>query len=377
MGEFTETYRLSNKTISLNRLAGVPKPGPLNQVMIAATRHVKEDEVFVAGSGLIISALWSIQAGGRITVWTENFAEAMSLRVTCEANGIPVPEIVLDAGFVQLSERAFDQVMIHVPRGREYQQELLDLTLALLREDGRLIFAGAKNEGIRSVLGDVRARFGRAGIVSRKGGCQAGLARRPEGHFEIPTLTFEHHTLEVDGICIELCACTGVFAHDRLDQGTHNLIAGMKVAPEMRVLDLGCGTGLAGLAAAQRGSSVIWTDVSARAVESARKTLQANGVSDPEIHLCHGARAIEDQTIDAVITNPPFHQGHDINFEVSRLFVSESYRVLKPGGRIYLVANNFLPYPKWLQEHFIGVTVVQEDARFKVYRAQKPSAAYP
>jgi 16S rRNA (guanine1207-N2)-methyltransferase len=369
-----QTYRLANRTIRLKRLEGVPPPGPINHTLISAARRVEGDEVFVTGPGLTMTVLWAAEAGARVTTWAENYAEAQSLRMTCQANRIPLPKIILDADFTQLPIDAFDQAMLHFPRGRDRQRELLDLALALLRQDGRLVFAGAKNEGIRSALGEARERFGQAGIVVRKGGVHAGLARRPPGQFKRPRLAFEHNTIVVDDIPTDLVTCTGVFAPGRLDQGTANLIEGMRIRPETKVLDLGCGTGLAGLAAARRGGNVMWADVSARAIESTRRTLIANTVAKPKLYLCHGARAIEDHTVDVVITNPPFHRGHDVNYEVSQLFVREADRVLGPGGEIYLVANNFLPYPQWLREHFIDVKIVREDAQFRVYHGRKSSA---
>jgi 16S rRNA G1207 methylase RsmC len=370
----TNSYRLSDRNIILKRLDGVPKPGPTNQTLISAARRVEGEEVFITGPGLTMTAVWAIEAGARVTIWTENYAEAQSLRRTCQANEIAIPEIILDAGFSQLSCGTFDQALFHFPRGRRRQIELLDLGLALLREDGRLVFAGAKNEGVKSALGETRKRFGQAGIVARKSGVHAGLARRPPGQFKRPTLAFEHKSIIVDDTPTELVTGTGVFAPGRLDQGTANLIKGMNIQSGTKVLDLGCGTGLAGLTAARQEADVVWVDVSARAIESTRRTLEANAITDPELHLCHGASAIPDHTIDAVITNPPFHQGHDVSYEVSRLFIRESDRVLKPGGDIFLVANNFLPYSQWLRERFIKLRTVQEDTKFRVYWAQKPSA---
>lgn len=370
----TRSYRLANRNVVLKRLEGVPEPGPADQTLLSAARQVVDDELLIAGSGLTLTVLWAIQDGAHVAVWTDNYAEAESVRATCKVNDVPLPDIVLDADFAQLTRSSFDQVMVRFPRIRDHQRELLDLALALLHENGRLIFTGAKNEGVKPALDDTRERFGRAGIVVRKGGYHAGLARRPPGDFKLPDLTFNRDTVIVDDAATELITCTGIFAAGRLDQGTANLIAGMKIPPQARVLDLGCGPGLAGLAAARRGADVVWTDVSARAIESAQRTLLNNDISHPQLYLCHGASAIDDRTIDTVITNPPFHQGHDVNFEVSRFFVKEAARVLRPGGEIYLVANRFLPYPQWLHERFIDVTIVRENAQFTVYQGQKSSA---
>lgn len=51
------------------------------------------------------------------------------------------------------------------------------------------------------------------------------------------------------------------------------------VGPEVRVLEIGCGTGLAGIVAAKRGAAVILTDASDDAVECAARNAALNGVA--------------------------------------------------------------------------------------------------
>jgi 16S rRNA (guanine1207-N2)-methyltransferase len=241
----------------------------------------------------------------------------------------------------------------------------------MLREGGRLVFVGATNEGIKGAVKQAKAIFGQAGIVARKGGYHAGLAQRPRGAFPLPAVNYAGYDIIVDGHPTRLVSCAGAFARDRLDAGAAALVAGMQVTAGRRVLDLGCGTGLAGLAALRRGAEVTLVDVSARAAASTQRTLAANGYPDAAVHLACGAAPIAPATMDSVVTNPPFHRGHGVDFEVAQLFVRESARVLKAGGKVYLVANAFLQYDPWLKASFSRVDIAWEDRQFRVWEGVK------
>ncbi|MCB9777418.1 MAG: methyltransferase [Alphaproteobacteria bacterium] len=71
----------------------------------------------------------------------------------------------------------------------------------------------------------------------------------------------------------------------------------------MRVLDLGCGTGVVGLACQRAGARVVAVDVEPAAVAAARE----NGLDD----VCQGDLfgPIADQRFDLVAFNPPYLAG--------------------------------------------------------------------
>lgn len=349
-------------------LPGVPAPGEAHTALFTAARRVEAERVFVSGPGSAATALWAARGGADVVVWTEHAAEAAALQATCDRATVAARlHLHLQADFAGLSPASCDLALLHLPRGAALQAEALDLAAALLRPGGRLAFVGARQEGVKSALKLAQARFGHAGIVARKGGFHAGLAQRPVGEFALPELAFETTPVTVDAAPTSLVSCAGAFAAGRLDVGAAALIAGMAVEPGVRVLDLGCGTGLVGLAALRRGAEVLFSDVSARAVASTRRTLAANGYPHAEVHLACGAAACPAGAFDVVLANPPFHQGHGIDFEVAQRFVAESARALRGGGRLYLVANAFLPYAPWMEAHFFRVTTAWEDGRFRVW----------
>jgi 16S rRNA (guanine1207-N2)-methyltransferase len=149
------------------------------------------------------------------------------------------------------------------------------------------------------------------------------------------------------------------------------LIGAMEICAGDRVLDLGCGTGLAGLAAARRAPDglVVLTDADTRAAESARRTLAANQVVGGEVLLSDSASAVLDREFDVVVTNPPFHQGVGVDYEVACQFVRDAAQVLRPGGRLFLVANRFLRYNDLIEEVFGNVEMAYDDNRYHVLTA--------
>lgn len=348
---------------------GVPEASAATAALLKAVRRVTAERVFVMGPGATATALWAARTGAEVVTWTENLAEARTLAATFSENGVPSPRSFLQADFAGLEPESCDLALIHLPRGRALQAEALRLGAALLRPGGRLYFVGATKEGVRSALAQARALLGQANILVRKGGYHAGVAPRPAGDFPLPEVLYEEHTVTVDDLPTHISSPAGVFAGKRLDEGAASLITGMQIAPGARVLDLGCGTGLVALVALRRGAQVTAVDVSARAVAATRRTLVANGYPETVTHLSIGVSAVAEERFDVVVTNPPFHQGHGVDFEVAQLFIADAARVLRPGGNLYLVANAFLRYEPWLKERFPRVEIAWESRRFKVWEA--------
>ncbi len=366
-----EVCALPDGPARLAYLPGAVTVGVAQAALFGAIRQIQETSVFVAGPGATAAAIWAARSGATLTTWNDSIVERLSLTSSFVANGLPMPQTSTAWDFAGLPAHRCELALLHLPRGKELQAQLIRLSASMLRPGGKLVVVGAVQEGVKGALDETRRVCGRAGVVSRKGGYHAVLAYAPEPGISPPLVSFDARRIQVDGQSTELFSCVGVFANDRLDGGAAALINAMVVTPGTKVLDLGCGTGLVGLAAARRGARLVATDVSARAVAGTRRTLAANGYPNVLAHLCPGAAAVPDGSVDTVVTNPPFHRGHDTSFEVSQLFVRESARVLRPGGQAYLVANTFLDYRPWLEQHFASVAVAAEDLRFRVWSARR------
>jgi 16S rRNA (guanine1207-N2)-methyltransferase len=324
------------------------------------------------GTGVVGAVAGRLAPRGRVTLVDCNVAAAACAERTLAANSVANAQVRLADGVEGLSPASFDLVLSHLPRGRAVQEELLRGAAWVLRPGGRFYFVAHKRAGIKGAIAYARELFGRCGVVRQKKGYHVAMAVRPADLEPTPPADgYVTRTITLDGVETVLVSKPGVFAWDRLDDGTAALVGAMEVGDGEQVLDLGCGTGLAGLAAARRAGrdGVVLVDADARAVESARRTLSASGGVDGQVLLSDCGSAVLERCFDVVITNPPFHQGVGVDYEVACQFVRDAARVLCRDGRLFLVANRFLRYGDLIRETFGNVATAYADSRYHVLTA--------
>lgn len=152
---------------------------------------------------------------------------------------------------------------------------------------------------------------------------------------------------------------SGIFSAHGLDPGTALLIENLSVRPKDRVLDLGCGWGPVGVAAAKTAveGHVVMTDVNRRAARLARGNLERNRVRNAEVRVGSLYAPVPGERFDVIATNPPFHAGRELVLRI----LSEAPEHLRPGGRMLLVgkgSQGIRFYQEWLESHWSGVVSV-------------------
>lgn len=128
----------------------------------------------------------------------------------------------------------------------------------------------------------------------------------------------------------------GVFSKSEIDRGTQLLIDNLDLTPGQTVLDLGCGYGPVGIAAAHlvgNQGRVYLVDVNERAVELARINIEANGVLNAEALVSDGLQALPKKTFDRVVSNPPIRAGKRVVYAL----LAEGYAALRPEGCLLVV----------------------------------------
>jgi 16S rRNA (guanine1207-N2)-methyltransferase len=172
----------------------------------------------------------------------------------------------------------------------------------------------------------------------------------------------------------------GIFCADRLDIGTRLLLAHLpqRHGPD-RVIDLGCGNGVVGTAAAvaNPASDVLFTDESHQAVASAQATFLAN--ADPatkaEFLVADAATGIPEGGADLVLNNPPFHSHRATTDTTARRMFAAARTALRPGGELWVVGNRHLGYHVRLRRLFGNCEVMASDPKFVVLRAVRQPPA--
>ena len=161
----------------------------------------------------------------------------------------------------------------------------------------------------------------------------------------------------------------GVFAHRRIDPGARHLLNAVDVAPETRVLDIGCGSGCVALGIAARDPSirVHAFDSSARAVDCTRRGAERNGLANLTVALEAAGRVPEPGSWDLALANPPYYS----DFRLAEIFVESARMALAPGGTLLVVTKQ----PTWYVENLprMWTNVVREEVKgYHLIEAQRP-----
>lgn len=172
---------------------------------------------------------------------------------------------------------------------------------------------------------------------------------------------------------LEIETTEGLFSPRGADAGTLSMVSVVELESGQKLLDLGCGAGLVGIAAAKvLGEENLWmTDVDPAAVRCAAENAKRNGVEN--VHLCCGDAldAVDASGFDWILSNPPYHA----DFSVAKKFIEKGFNRLKLGGKLVMVVKRELWYRNKLTAIFGGVRM-QEIGGYFVFTAEKRSERY-
>ena len=172
---------------------------------------------------------------------------------------------------------------------------------------------------------------------------------------------------------LEIETAEGLFSPRGADAGTLCMVSAVELESGQKLLDLGCGAGLVGIAAAKLlGEDNVWmTDVDLAAVRCAAENARRNGVEN--VHLCCGDAldAVDASGFDWILSNPPYHA----DFSVAKKFIEKGFNRLKLGGKLVMVVKRELWYRNKLTAIFGGVRMQEIDGYF-VFTAEKRSERY-
>ena len=279
---------------------------------------------------------------------------------------------------------------IRLPTDKLLLRQLLWAAARHLRPGGRCLLAGANQEGAQSAAKLMADLFDGVTVQTQHSAHRLLVGTRRAHLPDTPPwpelLAHAAPTMAVPdggGGMLTLDTAAGVFSWEHLDEATALLLDTMDIPAASAVLDIGCGAGALGLMAAHRhgAARVLLLDADAEAVAALQRTLARFALARHPLSACE-ARASDvtaaagDETFDVVVTNPPFHLGKGTDYQLPAQFIAEAYQRLRPGGRLFLVANRTLPYEDVITAHFGGVRRLRDTPRFKVLGATRPPAVH-
>ena len=329
------------------------------------------------GSGLVGIVAARAAMAGQITLASSNLLDVEASRQSLRLEGLTSVDVRHSSGAGIVPNDSIDLVLARSPKGRLPIARTILVAWQALRVGGTLLLAGAGDDGIQSSLARVERLFGNLHVLAYRKGCRVGLATKTRGDqwppddFCEPGLhleSFHRFAARVGNREFVVCSRPGVFSWDGVDDGAAALIEAIRIEPGDQVLDLGCGTGIVGVAAGMSSGpdTVTFVDVDSDALASARESAAVNGIAGATVVPSDAVSKVADRRFDVVVANPPFHVGRSTEYDVATEFIRGAATVLGPCGRAYVVANRFLPYEAVVREAFGNVETVQVDRRYKV-----------
>jgi len=170
----------------------------------------------------------------------------------------------------------------------------------------------------------------------------------------------------------EFLTASSVFSKKRVDLGTRLLIEAMVLPETGCVLDVGCGYGAVGIAAAASNSRlrVIMTDVNMRAVRLARENIEINKVNNAEVRYGYFYEPIPELTFNCVLSNPPVSAG----METVKAIVRGAPRVMASKATFQMVIRSKIggkTLPSVFNETFGNCAVLARESGYRVLIAEK------
>jgi 16S rRNA (guanine1207-N2)-methyltransferase len=175
------------------------------------------------------------------------------------------------------------------------------------------------------------------------------------------------------GLEFEFVTSSGVFSPRALDRGTRLLVESMIIPERGAVLDVGCGYGPVGIAAARiRPGLEVWmTDVNERAITLAEENARRNRVGDVIVRQGDLYEPVGDAVFTAILSNPPISAGMRRMVEP---LVGGAVDRLLGGGSLQLVAQSNKggrTVASLMEGYFGGVEVVARGGGYRVLMSVK------
>ena len=194
---------------------------------------------------------------------------------------------------------------------------------------------------------------------------------------ENPTSPLRLRTIQLlyKGRILKFLTGGGVFATENIDPGTALLVENLVLKGDERVLDMGCGWGAIGIAAAisvPKGN-VVMTDINKRALDLARKNARTAGLSNVEVVPGNLFTRLEGIKFDVIASNPPYRSGRDLILR----FLDEAPAHLEMDGRLVMVGKGtqgIIYYQHYLEERWKSVEVLGRKSGYRVIEAREPFA---
>ncbi|WP_061931926.1 class I SAM-dependent methyltransferase [Aureimonas sp. AU22] len=269
------------------------------------------------------------------------------------------------AAIESLPDARLESIVVAAPPGSIERRYVLAHALRALAPGGALTVLAPKDKGGQRLRGELEA-FECYVAERSKARQRICSVERPDALAGLEEAIAAGAPVLVEEIGLQ--SQPGVFSWNRVDPGTALLLDRLpKLAGQGA--DLGAGLGILAKALLATPAVEVLTlvEIDRRAVEASRRN-----VADPRARfLWADARLTGLADLDFVVSNPPFHAEGIEDRALGQAFITAAARMLRRSGTLVLVANRHMPYEDTLRAAFRSMTVLADEAGYKIIEARK------
>ncbi len=298
--------------------------------------------------------------------------------LVCSQTFKPEYDRLQRSGFTTIdafNDDRYPLVLTLPPRQRDEARALFAQAIARLQPGGIVVASMANDEGAKSGEADLAKIAGPLRTLS-KNKCRVFWSAPTDGPAD-PELAAMWRAFDEPRPILggRFLSRPGVFAWDRIDPASALLAEHLPHDLAGIGADLGSGYGYLAAEILEHCEGVKALDLyeaEKRALELSRANLAPFAERATLGFHWHDVAAGLPQRYDFIVTNPPFHaQGRADRPDIGRRFIAAAAQALRPGGRLWLVANRHLPYEAVLDANFGTVRGIAQRDGFKVVEATK------
>lgn len=255
----------------------------------------------------------------------------------------------------------FDVALVLAGKFRGLNEARIHDAWSRLKPGGLLVVAGGKDDGIDSLRKRTATQAEIQGSASKYHGVVFWL-RKLEG--AVPPFAEAQETM-VEG---RFHTAPGMFSQDRIDAGSRLLAQSLPENLAGAVADFCAGWGYLGSEVVARFPQVTSLDL----FEADHASLEAAGRNLSGGRLAVGLHWVDlasepvERRFNAIVMNPPFHQGRAGDPAIGHAMIRAASAALKPNGRLFMVANRHLPYEPVMAASFRHSGETVRDQAFKI-----------
>jgi 16S rRNA (guanine1207-N2)-methyltransferase len=255
-------------------------------------------------------------------------------------------------------------------RHRGHNELNIAEALARVGDGGLIVIAGGKEDGVASLAKRMDRLVALDGQAPKYHGLVFWLHAAADRLTVAGELRAMNAPIRIDG---RFETSPGMFSHGRIDPGSRLLAEALPADLSGKVADLCAGWGYLSAELIDRCARVTSVDLyeaDHASLEAARRNLAGARVETGFFWRDLATEPV-DARYDAIVMNPPFHQGRAAEPGIGSKLIAVAAKALKSRGKLFLVANKGLPYERDLGALFSEHRQIAADDAFKVFAARK------